>query len=74
MSASAAKSTVVAATRPRRRWHWALALPLGWLLLVVFLAITADWIGLARDLREAGKEVVLAAQGVGIAQRLGHMA
>ncbi|MBU8875811.1 ABC transporter permease [Reyranella sp. MMS21-HV4-11] len=46
MSASAAKSTVVAATRPRRRWHWALALPLGWLLLVVFLAITADWIGL----------------------------
>ncbi len=46
MSASAAKSAVIAATRPRRCWHWALALPLGWMLLVVFLAITADWIGL----------------------------
>ena len=46
MSASAAKGAVVAATRPRRRWHWALALPMGWMLLVVFLAITADWIGL----------------------------
>ena len=46
MSASAAKTVVIAATRPRRRWHWALALPLGWIMLVVFLAITADWIGL----------------------------
>ena len=45
MSASAAKTVVIAATRPRRRWHWALALPLGWIMLVVFLAITADWIG-----------------------------
>jgi peptide/nickel transport system permease protein len=46
MSASAAKVAVVAAPRPGTRWRWALALPLGWLLVVVVLAITADWIGL----------------------------
>jgi peptide/nickel transport system permease protein len=56
MHASAAKGATIAATRPRRRWHWALALPLGWLVLVAFLAITADWIGLPDP---AAQELIL---------------
>jgi peptide/nickel transport system permease protein len=44
MSASAAEP--VAGVRRGRRLSWALALPLGWTVLVAFLAITADWLGL----------------------------
>ena len=56
MHASAAKGATIAATRRRRRWHWALALPLGWLVLVAFLAVTADWIGLPDP---AAQELIL---------------
>src|SRR5688572_30264951 len=44
MSASAAEPATVA--RRGRRLSWALALPLGWTVLVAFLAISADWLGL----------------------------
>lgn len=44
MSASAAEPAVD--SRRRRRLSWALALPLGWTVLVAFLAISADWLGL----------------------------
>ncbi len=44
MSASAAEPAVGA--RPGRRLSWAVALPLGWIVLVAFLAVTADWLGL----------------------------
>jgi len=44
MSASAAEPAVDG--RRRRRLSWALALPLGWTVLVAFLAISADWLGL----------------------------
>ena len=58
MSASATKPALAAASaaRPRRRLHWALVLPLGWLVLVAFLAITADWIGLPDP---AAQELIL---------------
>lgn len=63
MSASAAKPT--SATGPgagasaaggKFRLRWSLVLPLGWLLLVVVLAITADWIGLPDP---AAQELIL---------------
>jgi peptide/nickel transport system permease protein len=44
MSASAAEPATV--VRRGRRLSWALALPLGWTVLVAFLAISADWLGL----------------------------
>ena len=48
MSASAAEPAVGVqrARRLRGGMGWALWLPLGWIVLVAFLAITADWLGL----------------------------
>ncbi len=54
MSASAAEPATVA--RRGRPISWALALPLAWVALVVFLAITADWIGLPDP---AAQELIL---------------
>ncbi len=54
MSASAAEPAIVA--RRGRPLSWALALPLAWVALVVFLAITADWIGLPDP---AAQELIL---------------
>ncbi len=54
MSASAAEPAIVA--RRGRPVSWALALPLAWVALVVFLAITADWIGLPDP---AAQELIL---------------
>ena len=54
MSASAAEPGIVA--RRGRPVSWALALPLAWMALVVFLAITADWIGLPDP---AAQELIL---------------
>lgn len=58
MSASAAKPVIAGAPAAGRRFRlrWSLALPLGWLLLVVVLAITADWIGLPDP---AAQELIL---------------
>ena len=58
MSASAAKPVVAAAPAAGRKFRlrWSLILPLGWLLLVVVLAITADWIGLPDP---AAQELIL---------------
>ena len=44
MSVSAAEPA--SAARPKRRLSWAVVLPLGWVALVVFAAIAADWLGL----------------------------
>jgi len=54
MSVSAAEPA--STTRPKRRLSWALALPLGWVALVVFVAITADWLGLPDP---AAQELIL---------------
>lgn len=58
MSASAAKPVVAGAPAAgaKFRLRWSLVLPLGWLLLVVVLAITADWIGLPDP---AAQELIL---------------
>ena len=58
MSASAAKPVVAGAPVAGRKFRlrWSLVLPLGWLLLVVVLAITADWIGLPDP---AAQELIL---------------
>ncbi|HYC63455.1 MAG TPA: ABC transporter permease, partial [Reyranellaceae bacterium] len=45
MSASAIESAPV--VRPRRRLSWALALPLGWVAIVVVAAVLADWLPIA---------------------------
>jgi peptide/nickel transport system permease protein len=54
MSASAAEP--LAATRRTRRVPWAIALPLAWVVIVVFCAITANWLGLADP---AAQELIL---------------
>ncbi|WP_395708957.1 ABC transporter permease [Reyranella sp.] len=54
MSVSAAEPA--SAARPKRRLSWAVVLPLGWVALVVFAAITADWLGLPDP---AAQELIL---------------
>ena len=54
MSASAARPA--SGLPSGRRLNWAIALPLGWVALVVFLAVTADWIGLPDP---AAQELIL---------------
>lgn len=54
MSVSAAEPA--SAARPKRRLSWAVVLPLGWVALVVFAAIAADWLGLPDP---AAQELIL---------------
>ncbi|MBV9835607.1 MAG: ABC transporter permease [Alphaproteobacteria bacterium] len=54
MSASAAEP--LAPARRGRRIPWAIALPLAWVTIVVFCAVTANWIGLADP---AAQELIL---------------
>ena len=54
MSASAVRPATVAPVG--RRLSWAIVLPLAWVALVAFLAVTADWLPLPDP---AAQELIL---------------